>query len=431
MNGRRSAAWTPLESFLVTRLGIVFISLVVGLAALSCQNPATGGGESSGGGSSTGGTGTISGKITIASYPVQGATVTTGSATGTTDFNGNYTITGLANGSYTVTPGKTGWSFSPPSASVTLSGSSGATSIDFDSGPALPVPASYTQNLPNQSMPVLIKEVPLTVSFSPTLYGGYISSNTVIYHGASVPVDWFTPPQWIGSYSGLPGLPGCSCQIDVQRATLVDSSGSIVQNPQANFKVFEPAPGGAYNTYEFTGTFAGLTQKPVLELTACWQLLSVNRYAANTSTTYSQTITYGITNTSTNAFTNTFNASAGLDIKAFKATLSYTFSNEVTNSMSITQTTSTTSSYTVSLGDKQGVLAVWQLVYQIAAVRKATASEIVAGHDQFGNPIDSNGYVPFSDPNFVNGTTNGLNPNDVAPVSIQQQNDVVPQMTLF
>jgi hypothetical protein len=31
----------------------------------------------------------------------------------------------------------------------------------------------------------------------------------------------------------------------------------------------------------------------------------------------------------------------------------------------------------------------------------------------------------------VNGTTNGLNPNDVTPVDIQQQSDVVPQMTLL
>lgn len=51
-----------------------------------------------------------------------GATVSAGSQGATSDASSNYTISGLANGTYTVTPSKTGCTFSPASASVTVSG---------------------------------------------------------------------------------------------------------------------------------------------------------------------------------------------------------------------------------------------------------------------------------------------------------------------
>jgi Bacterial pre-peptidase C-terminal domain len=52
-----------------------------------------------------------------------GATVTTGSASATSDASGNYTISGLASGTYTVTPSKSGCTFTPASQSVTISSS--------------------------------------------------------------------------------------------------------------------------------------------------------------------------------------------------------------------------------------------------------------------------------------------------------------------
>jgi Carboxypeptidase regulatory-like domain len=95
------------KNHVATALRIVLGCLTAGLLVLACKNPAVGGGGSSEGSGDSGGSGTISGTITIASYPVQGVTVTIGSASATTDSSGNYTITGLANGSYTVTPSKT------------------------------------------------------------------------------------------------------------------------------------------------------------------------------------------------------------------------------------------------------------------------------------------------------------------------------------
>ncbi len=54
-----------------------------------------------------------------------GATVTlsgTASATATADASGNYSFSGLNNGSYTVTPSNTGFTYTPPSQTVTISG---------------------------------------------------------------------------------------------------------------------------------------------------------------------------------------------------------------------------------------------------------------------------------------------------------------------
>ena len=73
---------------------------------------------------------TITGTVTTpaATYSISGsagtpgATLTAGSASATSDGSNNYTIGGLVNGTYTVTPSKSGCTFSPASASVTVSG---------------------------------------------------------------------------------------------------------------------------------------------------------------------------------------------------------------------------------------------------------------------------------------------------------------------
>jgi hypothetical protein len=59
-----------------------------------------------------------------------GATITAGSKSATSDASSNYTIAGLANGTYTVTPSKSGCTFSPTSASVTVSGAN-VTGVSF------------------------------------------------------------------------------------------------------------------------------------------------------------------------------------------------------------------------------------------------------------------------------------------------------------
>ncbi|MEJ5166032.1 MAG: pre-peptidase C-terminal domain-containing protein [Thermoanaerobaculia bacterium] len=73
---------------------------------------------------------TISGTVTSGGAGLSGVTVTCGSASGTTDTSGNYTTSGLANGTYTCTPTKSGYTFTPASTNVTISGAN-VTGINF------------------------------------------------------------------------------------------------------------------------------------------------------------------------------------------------------------------------------------------------------------------------------------------------------------
>ena len=66
----------------------------------------------------------LSGTITYNSAGLSGVTVSTTGASATTDASGNYTLSGLVNGTYTVTPSMSGYTFSPASQSVTISGAS-------------------------------------------------------------------------------------------------------------------------------------------------------------------------------------------------------------------------------------------------------------------------------------------------------------------
>jgi hypothetical protein len=68
----------------------------------------------------------ISGTVLKANKkPFSGVTMTlSGAASGTTTTNasGNYTFTGLFNGTFTVTPQKTGYTFTPASRTISISG---------------------------------------------------------------------------------------------------------------------------------------------------------------------------------------------------------------------------------------------------------------------------------------------------------------------
>ena len=72
----------------------------------------------------------LSGTVTENGSGLSGVTVTAGSKSATTSASGSYTISGLADGTYTVTPSKSGYTFSPSSQSVTISGAN-KTGIDF------------------------------------------------------------------------------------------------------------------------------------------------------------------------------------------------------------------------------------------------------------------------------------------------------------
>lgn len=107
----------------------------------------------------------ISGTVSPAAGGAYAILALSGDAIGTTtaDGNGNYTFTGLANGSYTVTPSNAGYSFSPESRTVGISGanvtnvnftaSSLSTSYTISGTITAPPPPTCTQNVHLVSSP--------------------------------------------------------------------------------------------------------------------------------------------------------------------------------------------------------------------------------------------------------------------------------------
>src|SRR5262249_34691668 len=75
---------------------------------------------------------TISGTVSPAASGAGTTLTLSGGASGSTtaDASGNFSFAGLANGTYTVTPSKTGFTFSPVSQSVTVSGAN-VTGVNF------------------------------------------------------------------------------------------------------------------------------------------------------------------------------------------------------------------------------------------------------------------------------------------------------------
>jgi len=85
----------------------------------------------------------VSGIVTSEGSPMSGVTVTLSggaAATTTTDSNGFYGFSGLDNGNYTITPSKTGYTFTPTSKTVTISGGD-VTGQNF-TGTAIPPPSA-------------------------------------------------------------------------------------------------------------------------------------------------------------------------------------------------------------------------------------------------------------------------------------------------
>jgi PKD repeat protein len=73
----------------------------------------------------------IAGQVTTSTgVGISGVTVSTGSASSTTDASGNYSIPSLVAGSYTLTPSASGYTFSPTSRAVTI-GTSNVTGQNF------------------------------------------------------------------------------------------------------------------------------------------------------------------------------------------------------------------------------------------------------------------------------------------------------------
>jgi Carboxypeptidase regulatory-like domain len=88
----------------------------------------------------------VSGAVTTsAGAAVSGVTLSTGSASASSDSTGAYSIANLTNGSYTVTPSKSGCSFSPANRAVTVS-SANVTAQNFTATCTTSVPVERLLN---------------------------------------------------------------------------------------------------------------------------------------------------------------------------------------------------------------------------------------------------------------------------------------------
>jgi uncharacterized protein (DUF2141 family) len=119
---RRAGFETERVTSCLRQLGLWVVTIVPLIGIWGCTGSVSGQGQSAPPPSTTY---SISGTISP-NAGGSGATVTlsgAASATTTTNTSGSYTFTGLANGTYAVTPSNTGYTFSPGSQSVTISGS--------------------------------------------------------------------------------------------------------------------------------------------------------------------------------------------------------------------------------------------------------------------------------------------------------------------
>jgi hypothetical protein len=150
-----------------------------------------------------GGTFSISGTI-IGVAAASTSVVLSGSfnTTVTTDPSGNYLFTGLPNGNYTVTPNKTGFTFTPASKPVTVSGAS-VSSVNFTSAVSPTYTISGTISGPGGAG--------AAVSLGGTATGSTVTDASGAYSFTGL---------YNGSYTVLPGKVGFTFTPSVQNVTV-------------------------------------------------------------------------------------------------------------------------------------------------------------------------------------------------------------------
>jgi Dockerin type I domain len=110
----------------------------------------------------------IAGTVTSGGVGLAGVTITDGTRTATTDASGNYTLSGVPAGSYTLTPTKSGYSFSPASLSVSVSGN--VTGQNFTGTPPVtpPTATATATATATQTATATATQTATTVTMTPT-----------------------------------------------------------------------------------------------------------------------------------------------------------------------------------------------------------------------------------------------------------------------
>jgi len=186
---------------------------------------------------------TISGTISPSTNG-SGTTVTlsgAGSATATADASGNYSFTGLANGAYTVMPSKSGFTFSPTSQSVNLSGAN-VSAVNFmasGTGPASTLSVDYPSLQYGWNGTLITSPQPVTVNISPAAAVAWTATS----NQSNITVN---PPSGVGSGAlQITVSPGPSGVVTVTAAGATNSPQQI----QVNVANVTPAlPFGSFDT---------------------------------------------------------------------------------------------------------------------------------------------------------------------------------------
>jgi len=213
-----------------------------------------------------------------------GATVTLSgatSATTTADSAGIFIFTGLANGTYTVTPSHAGYTFSPTSLSVTISGANVTTGLDFAatlqaytiSGTISPVAggSGATVTLSGAASATTIANSSGSYTFTGLASGGYTvtpshtgytfspASQSAPVNGANVTGINFTATAQVGPTYSILGTISPTAGGSGATVTL---SGAVTTTTTADAAGNYTFGGLANGTYAVTPSHAGYTFSP-------------------------------------------------------------------------------------------------------------------------------------------------------------------------
>jgi hypothetical protein len=385
----------------------------------------------------------ISGTITP-SAGGNGATVTLSgraSATTTANSSGNFTFTGLANGTYTITPSHTGFTFSPGSATVTISGANVTSGVNFTataqsfsiSGTISPVAggSGTTVTLSGAANATTTADSSGNYAFSGLANGTYTitpshtgftfspSSATVTINGANVTGANFTATAQTGqTYS----ISGTITPVAGGSGATVTLSGAAAATTTANSSGNYTFTGLSNGTYAVTPSKTGYTFSPTI------QSATVN--GANVTglnfTATAQTGTFTISGTIT-PVTGGSGATVALSGAAAATTVTdasgnYIFSGLANGTYTVTPTNTgytfspVNQNVTVNGANQTGVnfTATAQVPHTVALSWTASATTTVTGYNVY-RQVNGTGYVKigstvapvvaYTDTSVQNGTT--------------------------
>ncbi|MCX5885765.1 MAG: carboxypeptidase regulatory-like domain-containing protein [Proteobacteria bacterium] len=221
----------------------------------------------------------ISGTVTLSGSGLSGVTMTlsgTLSRTTSTDSSGNYSFTGLINGTYTVTPSKSGYTFNPPSRTITVADASwtgqdfvaSSTAIYSISGKVTgDTPADVTITLSGDASKVTTIDQSGNYSFTELANGDYLvtptggytfcpSSSSVTIRGKNQTDINFTASV-AGTYSISGTVTG-----DVQGDITMNLSGSVTKTTITDSNGFYSFAGLSNGTYTVTPSKPGYAFNP-------------------------------------------------------------------------------------------------------------------------------------------------------------------------